>query len=407
MPRRPGLPGRRALMSVTAIAASLLFGLSIAGQAGSPLRASSEPDAVQPAGALGVSKIVGGLAAPTFVTNAGDSRLFVVEKTGRIRILKRINGTWQVKGTFLDLRGKVSLGGEQGVLGLAFAPDYPSSGRLYVSYTNTSGDSIINEYRRSTKSKANPSSARRVLKVNQPFANHNGGWIGFRGGDGHNLYIGFGDGGDADDPFGNGQDKNTLLGKMLRIDPRDPDGVGPKRYSIPASNPFVGVAGRDEIFSYGLRNPWRNSFDPATGDMWIGDVGQNVYEEVDHVSDGNGTNFGWDRLEGRHLHPSGSLCSSNCKTLPVIEYPHNVSGEDNCSVTGGYVSRRSGAALFGDYVFGDYCSGRIWHVSASFNGTSLPTPLNTGLQLSSFGIGSDLTIYAVSLGGSIYAVTGS
>jgi glucose/arabinose dehydrogenase len=394
-------------MTVVAIAATLTFALSVATAAGRDVSSSRDPDGIRPAGGLGLSKIVDGLNQPVFVTNAGDPRLFVVEKTGRIRILKLIDGTWRRKGTFLDLRGKVSTGYEQGLLGLAFAPDYASSGRFYVDYTNTGGDTIVAEYRRSTASRADPNSARRVLKVNQPFANHNGGWAGFRDGDGYNLYIGMGDGGDMDDPSGNGQSKDTLLGKLLRIDPRDPDGAGGRRYSIPSDNPFVGESGRDEIYAYGLRNPWRNSFDPQTGDLWIGDVGERAYEEINHVSDGNGVNFGWDKLEGRHLHPSGSLCTTKCKTLPVIEYSHSSSGEDNCSVIGGYVSRRSGASLFGDYVFGDICSGRIWHVPSSFNGTSLPAPLNTSLSLSSFGIGADLTIYAVSLSGSIYRVTGS
>jgi glucose/arabinose dehydrogenase len=405
MPR--GARPSRTPLSAAVIAASLLFGLSFVTQAAPNLRALEDSGAVQPAGTLGLAKIVGGLNQPVFVTNAGDSRLFVVEQTGRIRILKLIDGTWRRKGTFLDLRGKVTNGYEQGLLGLAFAPDYASSGRFYVDYTNTAGDTIVAEYRRATSARADPNSARRVLKVNQPFSNHNGGWIGFRPGDGQNLYIGLGDGGDADDPYGNGQSKNTLLGKILRIDPRDPDGSGPMHYSIPSDNPFVGVAGRDEIYAYGLRNPWRSSFDTQTGDLYIGDVGQNRYEEVNHVARGNGKNFGWDKLEGRHLNASGDLCTSNCKTLPIIEYPHDVSGEGNCSVIGGYVSRRPGASLFGEYVFGDNCSGRIWHVPADFNGTDLPAPLNSTLQLSSFGIGSDLTIYAVSLGGSIYRVSGS
>ena len=335
----------------------------------SPASASAAP---APASALGLSRVVSGLVEPLFVTDAGDSRLFVVERTGRIRIVRKVNGSWHITGTFLDLRGHVQTGyGEQGLLGLAFHPDYATNGRFYVDYTNLAGDTIVAEYRRASHGKADPASRRRLLKVHQPYDNHNGGWIGFKGSD---LYIALGDGGSGGDPGNRAQDLGTLLGKMLRIDPFDPDGAGPKRYRIPADNPFVGRAGRDEIWAYGLRNPWRDSFDRATGDLWIGDVGQDRYEEVDHAGSGRGRNFGWHQAEGRHRYPSGARCTSACHTLPVVEYAHNVAGRNNCAVVGGYVARRPGAALAGRYIFGDDCSGRIWSIPNSFDGGSSSCP---------------------------------
>jgi glucose/arabinose dehydrogenase len=365
------------------------------------------PAAVSPAGGgLSLRRIATGFSQPLFVTHAGDGRLFVVEQGGKIKILKLVNGTWKKSGVFLDISGQVSGGSEQGLLGLAFHPDYATNGRFYVDFTNRSGDTIIAEYRRQSPGKAAPGSQRRVLKVGQPYSNHNGGWIAFKG---PYLYVALGDGGNVStpDPGNRGQRLDTLLGKILRIDPIDPDGSGPKHYRIPSDNPFVGRAGRDEIWAYGLRNPWRDAFDRQTGDLWIGDVGQGTYEEIDHAGTGKGRNFGWRRLEGKHLYPSGSLCSSDCRTLPVIEYRHSVSGEDNCSVTGGYVARRSGAPLFGRYIFGDYCSGRIWNVPAGSPGGALPSPLNTGLLISSFGEGQNGALYVVHHGGAIYRIVGS
>ena len=413
LPRLRGLR-HRALLSAVLAGTVVTLSLSVSAQAAVPssaltsTSASTSTSGVSPAGGLGLAKIVGGLNQPVFLTNNGDFRLFVVERPGRIRILKLRNGSWHAAQTFLDIRSKVlSSFDEQGLLGLAFPPEYATSGRFYIYYVNRSGDEVLSEFRRATKGHADLASERKILTISDPFENHNGGWIAFKKGDPGNLYIGTGDGGSGGDPGNRAQNSGVLLGKILRINPLDPDGSGPKHYSNPADNPFVGLAGRDEIYAYGLRNPWRDSFDAATGDLWIGDVGQDAYEEVDHVTSGNGENFGWNLLEGRHLYPSGTLCSSNCKTLPVAEYQHEVSGEGNCAVTGGYVSRRSGAPLYGQYIFGDFCSGRIWHVSTSFDGDTLPTPLNTSLNLSSFGQGRDLTIYAVDLNGSIYRVTGS
>ena len=370
--------------------------------------AAPAPD-VAPSVTFGVHKIVDGLDQPVFLTNNGQRatpRLFVVERPGRIRIVSRVGSAWHVTGTFLDMHTRVgSSAREQGLLGLAFAPDYASKRPLLRR---------LHEHVRQHRHRRVPPRRRRraqirprggaVLTVKQPFENHNGGWIGFKGRD---LYIALGDGGSGGDPGNRAQRLDTLLGKILRIDPRDPDGSGPKRYSIPSTNPFVGRSGLDEIWAYGLRNPWRDSFDPRTGDLWIGDVGQDSFEEVDRAGTARGRNFGWHLLEGRHLYPSGALCTASCKTLPVVEYRHSVAGTLNCTVIGGYVSRRAGAALYGQYLFGDFCSGRIWAIPASFHGGPLPAPLNSGLTLSSFGVGPSGRIYAVALNGAIYRIDGT
>ena len=411
MIRRPSVSLRRIIARAGVTVSIAILSVSAFALASAPLPRSASSEGAAPAATLGISKIVGGLTQPVFLTNAGsgDARLFVVERPGRIRILKHKSSGWKVTGTFLDIRSKVKdADSEQGLLGLAFPPNYLSSGRFYVYYVNNSGDEVLAEYKRARKNAANPSSERKLLTIADPYTNHNGGWLSFKADDPGNLYIDTGDGGSGGDPGDRAQNTNVLLGKILRINPLDPDGSGSKHYSVPSDNPFVAGGGKKEVFAYGLRNPWRSSFDPVTGDLWIGDVGQETFEEIDHVANANGKNFGWNKQEGLHNYPSGSLCSSNCHTLPVAEYKHVFSGEDNCSVTGGYVSRRSGAALYGDYIFGDYCSGRIWHIPASFNGgESLPTPLNTSLSISSFGVDRDGVVYAVDLGGSIYRIRGS
>jgi glucose/arabinose dehydrogenase len=355
--------------------------------------------------AVPLTFVAGGYSSPIYVTHAGDSRLFVVEQTGRIKI---VGG-----GTFLDIHTMIKTsGGEQGLLGLAFHPNYASNGLFYVNYTRKSdGDTVVAEFKRSSGNPnvANASSKRVVLRINQPFANHNGGWMAFKG---SYLYIATGDGGGGGDQKNRAQNLDKLLGKILRINPLDPDGNGPKTYSVPGDNPFVGVAGKDAIWSYGLRNPWRCSFDASTDDLWCGDVGQEKYEEINHVATGRGTNFGWRKLEGFHYynfpgHTAGDLCTGTCYTLPIAEIPHNDSGDDNCAITGGYVSRRSGANMAGDYVFGDFCSGKIWVIPASFSGGSLPAPDDTNYNISSFGEDNLGRLYLVDLGGSIYRLTDS
>ncbi|CAN5701720.1 PQQ-dependent sugar dehydrogenase [soil metagenome] len=351
------------------------------------------------AAAVGVELVESGFSAPVYVTHAGDARLFVVEQGGKIKI---VGG-----GTFLDISAKVSqAGGERGLLGLAFHPGYASNGLLYVNYTRAAdGDTVIEEYQRSAADPdlADPASARTVLLIDQPATNHNGGWMAFKN---QNLFIAMGDGGGP--PGNRAQDLGTLLGKILRIVPLDPDGNGPLAYSIPARNPYVGRTGRDEIWARGLRNPWRCSFDRVTGKLFCADVGQNKLEELNRSRTGKKVNYGWPLLEGTDRYPSGDPCTSNCKTLPIAQYSHESNGEPCAAITGGYVSRRPGAALYGKYVFADYCTGKIFVIAHNFDaGSSLPAADDTNYFISSFGEGSDGRLYLVHRGGSVYRLTGS
>jgi glucose/arabinose dehydrogenase len=364
------------------------------------LTVTAMPSAVAASG-LNLQLVASGYNSPVFVTNAGDSRLFVVEKTGKIKI---VGG-----GVFLDLSTKIQTDSEQGLLGLAFHPSYASNGLFYVFYNRKSdGKSVVAEFKRSTSDpdKANANSKRVVLIMGQPYDNHNGGWLGFKG---NYLYITKGDGGSGGDPGNRAQDLDHLQGKILRINPLK---SGNKAYTIPADNPFVGVAGRDEIWSYGLRNPWRCSFDPSDGTLYCGDVGQEDWEEIDRVATGSGVNFGWRLLEGTHYynspgHTSGDVCSSSCMTEPITEYDHS---GGRCAVTGGYVARRSNAApLYGYYIAGDYCSGEVWAIPDNFTaGDPLPAPIDdTPYSISSFGVDNAGYLYLVDLGGSIYKLTDS
>jgi glucose/arabinose dehydrogenase len=365
---------------------------------------------VASADSLPMTLVQDGFSNPVFLTNAGDSRLFVVERGGVIEIIHDDNSV----STFLDIHTLVNQnGGEQGLLGLAFHPDYASNGLFYVYYTMPSGSETLVEFKRSTGNAdaADPNSKRVLLTLSDPYSNHNGGWMAFKG---DNLYLSLGDGGSAGDPQNRAQNLDRWWGKILRINPLDPDGNGPLTYSIPAGNPFVGKPGKDEVWSYGLRNPWRCSFDDMTGKLWCGDVGQDSYEEVDRVKSGRDVNFGWRKLEGFHYynwkgHPSGNVCTGSCFKLPIAEYAHTAFGGGNCAVTGGYVSRRIGAALNGDYVFGDYCSGKVWVIPADYiGGTTLPAPVvDTNYNISSFGEDDIGRIYLVDLNGAIYRLDGS
>ncbi|MCI0530092.1 MAG: PQQ-dependent sugar dehydrogenase [Nitrospira sp.] len=305
---------------------------------------------------LGLQNMVTGLSFPVFLTTPpGDNnRLFIVEKRGTIRIIK--NGV--LLGTsFLDINSLVSTGGEQGLLGLAFDPNYATNGRFYVSYTDTSGDSQIVRYLVSSNPDIAQATADRVLlSIDQPFDNHNGGDIAF-GPDGY-LYIAMGDGGSGNDPQGNGQDLTDLLGSLLRID------VSPAgNYVIPNDNPFKNVPlVKEELWNYGLRNPWRFSFDRQTGDLYIADVGQGAREEINValaiLGRGKGLNYGWNIMEGTICTPGvNPNCSMVGLTLPVLDYTHG----DGCSVTGGYVYRGSAipTSRLGTYFYADYCSGWI------------------------------------------------
>ena len=284
----------------------------------------------------------------------------MVEKTGGIRLIK--DGSL-LPTPFLDLSGRISAGGEQGLLGLAFYPDYATNGRFVVHYTDPAGDTHLSIFHVSADPDvADPASELVILTADQPYANHNGGQMLF-GPDGL-LYLGLGDGGAANDPEGRGQNLSDLLGSILRVDVQS--GTS---YTVPADNPFVGQAGvQPEVWSYGLRNPWRFTFDRVTGDLYIADVGQEHYEEVDvapgGANPGKGTNFGWNIMEGAHC-LGGGQCDQTGLTLPTFEYAH----DQGCSITGGYVYRGNAIpALQGLYFFGDYCQG--WVRSIRYTGGS-------------------------------------
>ncbi|HVW19198.1 MAG TPA: PQQ-dependent sugar dehydrogenase [Solirubrobacteraceae bacterium] len=363
--------------------------------------------AAAPAGASGAGVRlvkVGSFQSPVYVTSPpGDAhRLYVVEREGTIRVVQdgRVLAT-----PFLDLRSKVVSGYvEQGLLGLAFAPDYARSGRFYVYYTAAgSGADTLASYRATSPQRADPSSGRTLISQPDPEVNHNGGMLAF-GPDGL-LYVGIGDGGGAGDrhgTHGNGQSLGTLLGKILRIDPAHRSAGRP--YAIPASNPFVHRAGaRGEIYAYGLRNPWRFSFDRSTGDLVIGDVGQDEVEEIDFARKGKarGVNYGWRVWEGRsryspHEQPRSAV------VFPVLTKPHSAGW---CSITGGYVVRDPGLpALRGRYVYGDYCLGRIYAARLSPGGASDDHALALGRvgQISSFGEDAAGRVYVVTLDGPVY-----
>ena len=358
---------------------------------------------------LSLSRVAGGFSKPVHVTNAGDSRLFVVEQTGKIRIVS--NGV--IRSTpFFDISGRISRGSEQGLLGLAFHPDYARPGtwgygRLYVNYTDPDGNTQISEFSRMSSDPNRASGIeRKLLSIYQPYENHNGGHLAFW--IDRYLYIALGDGGGGGDPLETAQRTNTLLGKMLRIDPR-PTATRP--YQIPPNNPYVGRVGLDHIWSLGLRNPWRFSFDPVTGHLWIGDVGQARDEEVDrslsdsrHLNAGRGANYGWDMYEAWNCYEGP--CSPTGMTFPLAAY--NQGSNDNCAVTGGYVYRGRGSpVLAGKYVFGDYCSGRIFYVNSVASAPATVVQIaDTGRFISSFGEGVDRELYLTDLvSGELYRIS--
>ena len=344
-----------------------------------------------------LQEVAQGLATPVFLTSpTGDPRLFILEKPGRIRIVE--NGQL-VATPFLDLTDRVgSRSNEQGLLGLAFHPEYASNGYLFVNYTDQAGETQIERYRvTSDRNRADAASAKRLLSIDQPFANHNGGMIAF-GADGM-LYIGMGDGGSGGDPQGHGQNLNSLLGKVLRI---DVDRGEP--YGIPAGNPFVGRAGaRAEIWAYGVRNPWRFSFDRTTNLLYLADVGQNAYEEINVVPAGTaGVNYGWNIMEARHCF-RGDACDRAGLQLPLVEYPRSA----GCSVTGGYVYRGARLpALVGHYFYADYCQPGIR--SFRYDGGTVTGERSWDLpgatQVSGFGQDSDGELYVVSLAGKVFRI---
>jgi len=344
-----------------------------------------------------LTRVAGGFVHPVTLAHAGDGsgRMFVVEQRGTIKILRdgRVAPT-----PFLDIKRLVNQkGSEQGLLGLAFPPEFGVLKNFYVNYTDRNGvgnTSISRFGLTADPERADPGSRVELLNITHPFANHNGGELAF-GPDGF-LYIGTGDGGSGGDPYGNGQKRTALLGKLLRIDVL----TGAKPYAVPAGNPFG-----NEVWAYGLRNPWRFSFDRLTGDLYIADVGQDKVEEIDYqpAGRGAGANYGWNVMEGTHCF-AASNCSSDGLTLPVAEYLH---GNGDCSVTGGYVYRGSNAALRGIYFYGDYCSGRIWGLRRS--GVKWENHLlkDTKLSISTFGEDEAGELYVVDYAkGDIYRIGG-
>lgn len=334
--------------------------------------------------------VVEGLDRPVHVTHAGDGsgRLFVVEKAGRIRIVR--DGAIQSE-PFLDIADRVgSSGSEQGLLSVAFHPRYADNGFFYVDYTDLAGNTVIARFNAASGAqRADPATATTLLTIEQPAPNHNGGQIAF-GPDGF-LYIGMGDGGGAGDRWGNAQNREVLLGKMLRIDVDNGD-----PYGIPADNPFTATEGaRPEIWATGLRNPWRFSFDRATGDMFIADVGQNQLEEVNFEPAGQGgVNYGWNTMEASDCFLPSEGCQREGLVEPIADYEHAL----GCSVTGGMRYRGQATPAFGDaYLFGDYCSGRIWTLGNDGGQWTMTELLDTDMSLSSFGEDEQGELYVVDM----------
>jgi glucose/arabinose dehydrogenase len=401
---------KRAIL-LTALGAALLVGCGGDDEEGpattAPATETGASKPQQPGGGAGGVKLqkIGDFDAPLYVTQPpGGGDLYVVEQGGTVRVVR--NGKTQDE-PFLDLSGEVTAGGEQGLLSLAFAPDYGESRLLYVYFTGTDQDQHVVEFKANEDgASVDPGSKRELLRMEDFASNHNGGLLLF-GPDGH-LYIGTGDGGIADDPERNGQDLGSLLGKILRIDPRPSSTAATntaaeqRPYGIPADNPFVDRAGaRPEVYSYGLRNPWRFSFDRETQALSIGDVGQNEQEEIDFVAagEGAGANFGWSAFEGTERFNSDQQAPN--AIAPILTYPL---GEGTCAVTGGYVVRDpSLASLLGRYVYGDFCEGQLRSLVATPGGARGDRPLGLEVPaLSSFGEDTEGRIYATSLNGPVY-----
>ena len=379
----------------------LTLALPACGSASDQEQGSANEAAASAGGGVGLKK-VGTFQSPVEVTGAPGfpKLLFVVEQEGRIQVLE--NGRERPR-PFLDIGGLIDSGGERGLLSLAFAPDYPRSKRFYVYYTDRSGAIRVDEFRRRSATRAALGSRRPVIRIPHPVnANHNGGDLHFLG---NLLFFGTGDGGSGGDPPNNAQNRDVLLGKLLRIDPR---ASGGRPYTVPADNPFVGRPGRDEIYSYGLRNPFRFSFDLTHGAprIAIGDVGQNQFEEVDYttLARARGANFGWDAFEGfdKYEDENSGTSDPGGTIKPIFAYPHSRGG--SCSVIGGYVVRdpRLGS-LHGRYVYADLCEGQLRSLVPHLKGASGDRKL--GLQVdspTSFGEDQQHRLYVTSLEGPVY-----
>jgi glucose/arabinose dehydrogenase len=399
-----------AIASLALLAAGEPIGASLARQA-TPEAATPEAPFDPSAFAVGLKPVADGLDQPVHVATAGDGsgRLFVVEQPGRIRIVR--DGVVDPE-PFLDITDRVqSRGSEQGLLSVAFHPDYERNGAFFVGYTarggEGAGNNTVARFRVAADDpdRADPESGAILLSVPDPFPNHNGGLVLF-GPDGY-LYVGFGDGGAAGDPEENAENPDALLGKLLRIDV-DATGDG-EPYAIPRDNPFAeGREGRPEVWAYGLRNPWRFSFDRETGDLWIADVGQNAYEEVNLQPAGSpgGENYGWDLMEGAHCFEDDE-CDVTIEeqglVLPVAEYSHDFGN----SVTGGYVYRGEEApSLRGVYLYVDFGTGLLWGLGRDAAGDwTASDPIETGRNISSFGEDETGELYATDLNGGLYRIT--
>ena len=388
--RLPHDPSRFAILALVVLVAAC---------GGTP--GSAAPGSATPATSGGVkvalAPIATGLDSPLWVIGDGSGRLFVVEQPGRIRIVA--DGAAK-DPPFLDISDRVTSGGERGLLGLAFPAGFGTSNpRFYVHYSGADGATTLSEFSLAAGStdRADPASERVLLTEPQPYPNHNGGWIGFD--PTGMLLLALGDGGSGGDPENRASDLGSPLGKILRIDvTTTSDG---RQYGIPADNPFVGRAGaRPDILYYGLRNPFRDAFDPATGDLWIGDVGQNAWEEIDVAPAGaKGLDFGWRRWEGRHCYDPPTGCDPSGVTQPVVEYSHG----EGCSVIGGVVYHGAAIpALRGAYLFSDYCSGTLWAIDAGVADQQTPRVLlQTGASVSSVSTGDDGEVYLTDLRGQV------
>lgn len=400
------MKSRKASRSSTAVAVlALLLALALpacgaASDTSSTSGSSSPLKSDRRAGGVALKKI-GSFDAPVYVTGApGSPRLlFVVEQPGRIVVLR--NGH-RLRKPFLDLRDQVSYGGERGLLSVAFPLDYRRSKRFYIYYTDNDGNIRIDEFRRGSATRARRGSQRKVIVIPHPVnSNHNGGQLQFLG---NLLYFGTGDGGSAGDPPNNAQNKDVLLGKLLRIDPRPSGG---KPYSVPADNPFVGKPGRDEIYSYGLRNPFRFSFDRRSKRLAIGDVGQNEIEELDYttVAAARGANFGWDAFEGfsKYTEENSGTSDPGNTVKPIFAYSHSRGG-GSCSIIGGYVVRDPRfKGLLGRYVYADLCEGQLRSLVPHLKRASGDRKLGLHVESpSSFGEDDQHRLYVASIEGPIY-----